>query len=105
MLQPGMEAKRSRRWKMQAAREEICFGQRAVGRHRSLPGGERSFGALGVVAIRLCPLGGAARRKTRESAGVVLGPQTTRPQSCDDLLLITARMAVDQDLAVVCVAD
>jgi hypothetical protein len=48
-----MEAERRRRWKMQAARDEIRLDQRAACWRRGLPDGERRLAALGVVAIRL----------------------------------------------------
>src|SRR5271165_3278631 len=90
---------------MQAARGEIGFDRPSAGRHCALPDRKCGLGALGVVAIRLCPFGQAAGREARDPAGAFLRPQTTRAQSGDDLLLIAARMAADQDLAVVSVAD
>ena len=101
MLQPGMEAERCRQFKLETASGEIRLDRCAARRDCSLPDCKCGLGTLGIVAIRLCPLGNAARRKALVPAGAVLGPQTTRPQSCDDLLLIATRMAADQDLAVV----
>src|SRR5271167_1914103 len=53
MFQPGMEAKRPWRWKMQAARDEIGLDQRAACRRRGVPDGERSLAALGLVEFPL----------------------------------------------------
>ena len=52
MLQPGMEAERRRRWKMQAARDEILLGHCAARLACLTPNAQRSWGPRPIILVR-----------------------------------------------------